>query len=168
MGTQAADHTQGGVVYKCTSCGWVGSVHGRPRCLPCYAKRTAEWRKNNPEAAKDLKRRMYRKLRNDRPQKEAERKRIRRSRNPELCRDKYAQRLNWLRSGDVTADQLRSVFQISDGKCHYCGVDVRPRFTPSDPRGFDHVIPRAKGGLHTHSNLVVCCASCNARKSDNE
>ena len=30
----------------------------------------------------------------------------------------------------------------------------------------DHVVPRAEGGGDQPSNLVACCASCNARKAD--
>jgi hypothetical protein len=162
-----SNHTLGPTAYSCKHCGWSGEVSGRPRCLPCCAKRTKEWRQQNPDKAADLKRRMEKQSRVNRPEVEAARKRRVRSRNPEHYRAKYAERLEWLRAGDVTRADLERIFAEANGKCVYCGTEVRARFTPSDPRGFDHVIPRSKCGLHTSSNLALACGDCNARRSDN-
>jgi len=45
------------------------------------------------------------------------------------------------------------------GECHYCGR----RFPPRELT-MDHVVPIARGGKSTKSNVVPCCAECNAGK----
>lgn len=158
-------HTRA-VMYNCKRCGWTGEVNGRPRCLPCCALATAAWRKANPEKKRDLSRRMEKKLRTERPEETAAKKRAKYRRNLPRYRARYAKRAEWLRVGNVTKEELVSLHESVSGKCFYCGVSVSGRFKPSDPRGFDHVIPRSKGGIHTIANLVVCCRSCNERRSD--
>jgi 5-methylcytosine-specific restriction endonuclease McrA len=96
----------------------------------------------------------------------ANHKRTQRANNPETTKAAYERRMAWLRSGDVTPEELRAIYQESLGRCHYCGCLVeRPRFASTELRGFDHVIPRIQGGKHTASNMVVCCKLCNARKA---
>jgi 5-methylcytosine-specific restriction endonuclease McrA len=157
-----------GRLFFCSKCGWSGQVNGTPRCLPCAAAATRAWRLANPDKRRDQKRRYEHRLRAERPWKVAAYKRSRRAKNPELTKAKWAERSAWLKSGDVTREQLQALFNTSKGRCYLCGIEVRARFIPHDPRGFDHIVPRSKGGLHTASNLAVCCGSCNARKSDNE
>jgi len=73
-------------------------------------------------------------------------------------------RLEWLREGDVTWQQLREVYLRDGGACVYCGTPVRVVMDAIWGKGFDHVIPKVKGGCHTASNLVVSCRPCNSRK----
>lgn len=47
----------------------------------------------------------------------------------------------------------------SSGVCHYCGKAVPPRELT-----MDHLVPLVRGGKSVKSNLVPCCADCNARK----
>ncbi|MBO0839747.1 MAG: HNH endonuclease [Sciscionella sp.] len=42
-------------------------------------------------------------------------------------------------------------------RCAYCG---------SRAETIDHVIPRSRGGKHSWTNCVACCARCNHRKAD--
>ena len=42
-------------------------------------------------------------------------------------------------------------------KCFYCG-------TKDEPLEKEHIIPKAKGGANTPSNLTLSCPSCNAKK----
>ncbi len=49
----------------------------------------------------------------------------------------------------------RVVREFYDGGCAYCGTPCR---------GWDHVLPRSKGGTHTIDNMVPCCPPCNKRK----
>lgn len=66
-------------------------------------------------------------------------------------------------------DVRRRKFREQGGRCHYCGRGMtlkwRKRQTPP-PNGatIDHVKPRCAGGTDDESNLVVCCAACNAAK----
>lgn len=41
--------------------------------------------------------------------------------------------------------------------CQYCGEKAT---------GFDHIIPRSKGGTDNDENLVPCCPRCNSAKQD--
>ena len=45
------------------------------------------------------------------------------------------------------------------GECHYCGGKFPPRELT-----MDHVVPLIRGGYTTKTNVVVCCADCNADK----
>jgi 5-methylcytosine-specific restriction endonuclease McrA len=57
---------------------------------------------------------------------------------------------------DLTFEQWLGVLAQYGGRCFYCGSP--------DPRTMDHVIPTSKGGLHTVSNVVPACRSCNSKK----
>lgn len=43
--------------------------------------------------------------------------------------------------------------------CHWCSATLHRSF-----RHIDHIVPLAKGGEHTKSNLVASCANCNQRR----
>lgn len=45
-------------------------------------------------------------------------------------------------------------------RCRWCRKPV-----PKNQREIDHIIPLAKGGAHTLSNLCCACSKCNRRKS---
>ena len=47
----------------------------------------------------------------------------------------------------------------SKGVCHYCGRELPPRELT-----MDHVVPLARGGYTTRSNVVPACPECNAAK----
>ena len=49
--------------------------------------------------------------------------------------------------------------RLSRGACYYCG---KP-FPPAELT-MDHVVPMARGGKTTKSNVVPACKSCNSRK----
>jgi len=51
------------MIYHCKKCGWSGEVKTRPRCLPCAAIATDEWRRNNPAKAKAQRARYYKRFR---------------------------------------------------------------------------------------------------------
>jgi len=72
-------------------------------------------------------------------------------------------------------NRRRRVAQSSDGsvnpieinalmnkykKCPYCGKSI----SESDCH-IDHIIPIAKGGSHSITNIIPCCSDCNHRKS---
>jgi 5-methylcytosine-specific restriction endonuclease McrA len=54
-----------------------------------------------------------------------------------------------------------NVFMRDGGACQYCGRRLtRPEAT------YDHVVPRAQGGLTTWDNVVICCVPCNQSKGN--
>lgn len=54
----------------------------------------------------------------------------------------------------------RQIFESSDGKCHYCAVEL----TIQDTWHVEHKLPRSKGGTDLPDNLVAACAGCNIKK----
>ncbi len=49
--------------------------------------------------------------------------------------------------------------EIAKGICHYC----QEKFPPSELT-MDHILPVARGGKSTKSNIVPCCKQCNSDK----
>lgn len=49
--------------------------------------------------------------------------------------------------------------QLQQGICHYCGEKFK-----AGELTMDHVIPVARGGKSTKSNIVLCCKECNTEK----
>ncbi len=49
--------------------------------------------------------------------------------------------------------------QLGKGQCYYC----KRRFHPSELT-MDHIVPLARGGKSTRSNVVPCCKECNSQK----
>ena len=60
----------------------------------------------------------------------------------------YRARVPLTRAGLMHRDRYR---------CAYCGGRAET---------IDHVVPRSRGGPHTWTNCVACCAKCNHRKAD--
>ena len=77
-----------------------------------------------------------------------------------LIESKYRSRR---KQGDVTVEEINRLMQRQT-HCAYC----KKKFSTAIPSTIDHVIPLSKGGLHTISNLVLACRSCNSRKHNNE
>jgi 5-methylcytosine-specific restriction enzyme A len=49
--------------------------------------------------------------------------------------------------------------RCAKGHCHWCGQIV-----PSKELTMDHIVPLARGGQSTKSNVVPACKSCNTQK----
>jgi 5-methylcytosine-specific restriction endonuclease McrA len=61
--------------------------------------------------------------------------------------------------GTVTKEFVFDCLFKSSDKCCYCLASIE-----NTTKVVDHIIPIAKGGLHSARNLVVCCSACNRRK----
>ena len=59
---------------------------------------------------------------------------------------------------DLSKKKRESIYNITNGKCFYCGCDL-------DIENFhaDHFVPKCKGGI-VRNNLVPSCAECNMCK----
>lgn len=49
--------------------------------------------------------------------------------------------------------------KIAEGICHYCNQ----KFSPKELT-LDHIVPIARGGSSTKSNIVAACRACNQAK----
>src|SRR5258708_452662 len=49
--------------------------------------------------------------------------------------------------------------KLQAGICHYCEKQFKP-----EKLTMDHLVPLARGGSSTKSNLVPACKECNAKK----
>jgi len=61
--------------------------------------------------------------------------------------------------GDLTPEQWKTILEIFDGRCAYCGEKI-------DELTIDHIIPASKGGRHTVDNVVPACRFYNQSKKD--
>lgn len=134
----------------CRRCGKL-ETHNRKRfCMKCDVKRSKLWKQLNPVQARKQQSKW-------------------KKNHPECTRGIQIRRYAWLRAGDATYAEMRDLFERSGGRCKYCNKLIKkPRFYPTAPRGFDHVIARRHGGKHTITNMVVCCWSCNTEKGARE
>ncbi len=60
--------------------------------------------------------------------------------------------------GTITMEYLSKLLTIQNNKCYYCSIEL------DDSKHLDHYVPIAKGGLHSISNVVWSCPSCNFKK----
>ena len=68
----------------------------------------------------------------------------------------------FVRHRDVGARfSRRNIFLRDAFTCQYCGI-----VGTEDTLTFDHVVPRARGGITSWNNIVTACARCNRRKGD--
>jgi 5-methylcytosine-specific restriction endonuclease McrA len=59
------------------------------------------------------------------------------------------------------------VFARDRWRCASCGTKVvRSKEYRPDQATIDHIIPMAKGGPHTYTNVTTMCMACNSRKRD--
>jgi 5-methylcytosine-specific restriction endonuclease McrA len=156
---------------KCTKCGeekpatsefWNKHKETKdgfyPSCKSCHSELTKKYYESNRKKMLDY----HKAYQNTNREKILEYRR-------KWSKDKGKNYSEWLKQGDVTKDQLKEIYRLSNGNCNYCGTEVsNPKFYPYCPNGFDHVIPRVKGGKHTASNIVVCCPKCNEKKRDKD
>jgi 5-methylcytosine-specific restriction endonuclease McrA len=67
-----------------------------------------------------------------------------------------------LSDGTLTKEKTRDLLDTAKD-CPYCGVRLVAK-----TKTVDHIIPISKGGAHSLANAIVCCFSCNSRKSDKD
>ena len=59
---------------------------------------------------------------------------------------------------DLTADEERFIFDIYGNKCYYCGE--------KSDLTLDHIQAISKNGIHSMTNIVPACRSCNSKKGN--
>lgn len=63
-----------------------------------------------------------------------------------------------------TREEREAVWDMTGGRCFYCGVQTNPFRDFS----IDHVVPVSKGGANLQDNLIPCCTTCNSSKRDSD
>lgn len=62
--------------------------------------------------------------------------------------------------GKHTADDLRLLYALQEGRCAYCGITLHGEYH------VDHVQPISRGGSNWPDNLAIACRDCNHSKSN--
>lgn len=63
----------------------------------------------------------------------------------------------------ISKEICKQVRAVDNGRCAYCQTSEA---NSGIPLSFDHIQPRAKGGLSILENLCQACRPCNEHKSD--
>lgn len=120
--------------------------------------RAAEWRKNNPDKARELDRAMYLKNKTS----ALEYNRLYRQANPERsglwARNRQARKRAG--GGGLSKGYVEFLLTWQNGKCLTCNANLQ-----ATGYHIDHVIPLAKGGQHCDDNVQLLCPTCNKRKA---
>ena len=66
-----------------------------------------------------------------------------------------------VKSGEVRLRKT-TLFYRDNCKCAHCLTDLT-----FNNMTYEHVLPKAKGGVHSWENVVAACKECNSRKGDN-
>lgn len=82
----------------------------------------------------------------------------RRSASDAVSKSRRRARVHAAPRNDLTRAEWEIIKAHYGHRCVYCGRKMQ-RLT------MDHILPLAKGGSHTLSNVVPACRSCNARKN---
>lgn len=64
--------------------------------------------------------------------------------------------------GNYTADDVRSLYELQEGRCVYCGMRIFMDIAKDVH--VDHVLPLSRGGSNSPDNLALTCSSCNHSK----
>lgn len=106
-----------------------------------YQEKTRIWRKNNPEKVSEG----HKKWVANNPEKAAA-----------VYRAKRARKKN--AAGSHTIEDIASIRDMQKDKCAICCTKLKGMGQ------IDHIMPLAKGGSDSRSNLQLLCSSCNAKK----
>lgn len=159
---------------SCRKCG-ADEWATRPRgffCAPCNRKKSAEWRRANPERFRKALANWYQRNREahflqmqEWQKTNRERVRVKNARwnraNPESLQAQNARRRALKRKAPgrgVTTVQWSAILNTSLGLCSYCGQ--------RKPLEMDHIEPLSRGGEHDIDNICAVCDSCNSSKCD--
>jgi 5-methylcytosine-specific restriction endonuclease McrA len=152
------------------------------RCRACARERTAQWRKDHPNAAKDWRdahpdyqKKWYEENRETHlartkerydadPERKLELNRRWKEENPErrklLYKAQRSRRRNRMMASEEqhTASDIALQYRSQRGRCWWCGKQV------GDTYHVDHRIPLARGGSNGPGNICIACPHCNSQK----
>ena len=115
------------------------------------------WNKKNPEVRKAIARKWARNNRDKIKAWQADNEdkiRIYRTVTKSKRRLRIAQS-----SRHFTKNDIDHIFKMQRGLCAYCRLSIETGYH------IDHIMPIAKGGNNSRSNIQLCCAQCNHEKN---
>jgi 5-methylcytosine-specific restriction endonuclease McrA len=137
------------------------------QCSACMMITTIEWQKKNPDKVKKIG--MDWAAAN--PQKVAAKGKKYRQNHPEVMRIHYQTRRSRKKScgGKLSKGIVSKLLKLQHGKCACCGSQLV--LLPSGKVDgkhvhIDHIMPLAKGGTNTDSNVQLLTSRCNLQKKD--
>lgn len=152
----------------CIDCDKEQAHYAKGLCHPCYIRQYLRaWRKKNPDKARAIDRRKYRKYRKKilarvaRWQRENMDKvvintRQWRRKNPERMAVYNSRRRAVKRGLPDTLGVDEGQRKLSTFPCFYCGAAI--------DLTLDHFVPMSKNGGTTKANIVIACNGCNSKK----
>lgn len=120
--------------------------------------RAAEWRKQNPDKHRAMKRRYY----EENSLAIQERTRSFRLNNPERAREWSREYVHRKRAGGgrITTGYRQRLWDKQSGLCNACSGNLTLLGAH-----VDHIVAISKGGQHEELNVQLLCPRCNRRKS---
>lgn len=124
--------------------------------LLVHGDRKKELDREYGRANRDKNNEASRRYRLNNPDKARETQRKQALKHPERGKIRQARRRALVRQNGVFLVTEKDVAKMLNKPCAYCGAESVH---------IDHVIPIARGGVHSVGNLVGACRRCNLRKS---
>jgi 5-methylcytosine-specific restriction endonuclease McrA len=69
-------------------------------------------------------------------------------------------------STEPVKSKFLRLFERDQGRCVYCGVDLKADFDRFTMATVDHLVPESKGGTEDFENLLLSCRVCNGLKAN--
>lgn len=137
----------------------VGAM-GKERSQAAYLAKRQEWRKANPELAREARRAEYQANKDWYKKHNAKWY----ADNPEKAKAIANRRRSRLLSaeGSRTGDDILRIVKAQGGKCAHCRRSVGSAYH------VDHVNPLALGGSNCATNLQILCPECNLSKGSKD
>lgn len=161
-------------VKPCIRCGAVDRYKSG-RCRPCAIKFAINWNERNPEKVKEIDRKRHRKNAQKRNAKSKEWRKLNpeRAKNNIIkwCeKNKNIMHIYYTKSnhnrrarlkscnGKVSLDIIDKLLKLQNGRCACCGKKLDGKYH------LDHIIPLTLGGTNTDDNVQLLLPKCNLRK----
>lgn len=118
-------------------------------------EKSLKWNRENPDRV-----RAWKEANRPRIRASVKKHRINHPESAKISRDARRARRQGAKCERIKMGYRGRLMAWQNNQCPYCRVDLR-----TVVRHDDHVIPLAKGGRHSESNLQITCGPCNLRKS---
>lgn len=155
--------TKSGLSTECRNCLRIRDKEYKQKNKAKLYKKSREYRKNNPDWLKQVKKNYYQRNR----QTIIEKSRRYRAEKPNywvITKEKTAQKNRRRRAflqnanGSHSAKDIETLQFLQKRRCYYCSIKISKKYH------IDHIVPLSRGGSDDISNLCIACVSCNLQK----